>query len=92
MTYHYSWLPGVVKIRVWVKGTYNYWDCKGVYWGRSGEVEWNNFWIPTLETKMKRLIENYDTDAIAAETTAAFDFIAKQKKETEEIARTELNA
>ena len=92
MTYHHSCLPGVMKIRVWVKEKYSYWDCKGAYWGRNGELNWLNFWLPSLEIKMQRLIENWDTDAVASETMAAFDFIAKQKKEIEEIVRSELDA
>lgn len=91
MTYHYSWLPGVMKIRVWIKDMeYDFWTREGTYWGRNGELGWGNFWLPTLETKMQSLIQNYDTDAVAAETMAAFDFIAKQKKEIEEIVRLEL--
>ena len=98
MTYHRSVLTGVMVIKVWevrVKGWRDNWyDRRGVYWGRTGKRRWTNFWLPTTEEKLKGLIENYDTDAAAQDTIAAFEFIAKvredRKKEIEEIVRLEL--
>lgn len=98
MTYHRSVLSGVLAIKVWelnVGGWRdNLYDMRGIYWGRTGKRRWTNFWLPPIEKKLESLVGNYDTDAAAQDTIAAFEFIAQvrgdRKKEIEEIVRLEL--
>lgn len=98
MTLHRSVLSGVMAIKVWEVRVDdwrdNWFDQRGIYWGRTGDSRWTNFWLPTTEEKLKGLIENYDTDVAARDIRSAFEFIAQvredRKKEIEEIVRLEL--